>query len=81
MRSIAEIGNVTNLALIGIAPEKCKIQCEGPAALFFRQMIHGNLTISKLMFSNCGAESADDLPCGALVLDTVFDLNLTNVTV
>ena len=33
------------------------------------------------MFSNCGAESEDSLPCGALILNTVFDLNLTNVIV
>ena len=45
------------------------VQCEGPAGLFFRQMIHGNLSISNLMFWNCGAESADRLPCGALLLD------------
>ena len=81
LHGIAEIRNATNLALIGVGPEKCKIQCKVPAGLFFRQMIHGNLTISNLMFSNCGAESADCLPFGALVLDTVFDLNLTNVIV
>ena len=63
LHSIAEIRNVTNLALIGVGSEDSKVQCEGPAGLFFRQMIHGNLTISNLMFSNCGAESADDLPC------------------
>ena len=45
------------------------------------QIIRGNLTISNLMLSNCGAESAGDLPCGPLVLDTVVDLNLTNVIV
>ena len=44
-------------------------------------MIQDNLTISNLMFSNCGAESADGLPCGALILNNVFDLNLTNVIV
>ena len=44
-------------------------------------MIHSNLTISNLMFSNCGAKSADGLHCGALILNTVFDLNLTNVIV
>ena len=33
------------------------------------------------MFSNCGAELEDSLPCGALILNTVFDLNLTNVIV
>ena len=33
------------------------------------------------MFSNCGAKSADGLHCGALILNTVFDLNLTNVIV
>ena len=81
LHSIAEIRNVTNLALIGVGSEDSKVQCEGPAGLFFRQMIHGNLTISNLTFSNCGAESADGLPCGALVLDTVVDLNLTNVIV
>ena len=44
-------------------------------------MIHGNFTISNLTFTNCGAESADGLPCGALVLITVVDLNLTNVII
>ena len=81
LHSVAEIRNVTNLALIGVGSEDSKVQCEGPAGLFFKQMIHGNLTISNLTFSNCGAESADGLPCGALVLITVFDLNLTNVIV
>ena len=81
LHGIAEIRNVTNLALIGVGPEDSKIQCEGPAGLFFRQIIHGNLTISNLTFSNCGVESTDGLPCGALLLDTVFDLNLTNVIV
>ena len=33
------------------------------------------------MLSNCGVESVDGLPCGALVLDTVFDLNLSDVIV
>ena len=82
MQGTAEIRNMCNLALIGIAgPEKCKIQCQRPAGFYFKQMIHGNLTISNLMFSNCGVESVDGLPCGALVLDTVFDLNLSDVTV
>ena len=81
LHSVAEIRNVTNLALIGVGSENSKVQCEGPAGLFFRQMIHGNLTISNLTFSNCGAKSVDGLPCGALVLDTVVDLNLTNVIV
>ena len=82
LHSIAEIRNSGNLALIGVSGCKdIKIQCKGPAGLFFRQMIHGNLTISNLTFSNCGAESADGLPCGALLLDAVFDLNLTNVIV
>ena len=82
LHSIAEIKNKGNLALIGVSERgDIKIQCKGPAGLFFRQMIHGNLTISNLTFSNCGAESADGLPCGALLLDTVVDLNLTNVIV
>ena len=81
LHGIAKIRNATNLALIGVGSEDSKIQCEGHAGLYFKQMIHGNLTISNLTFSNCGAESADGLPCGALVLDTVFDLNLTNVIV
>ena len=58
-----------------------KIQCEGPAGLYFKQIVQDNLTISNLMFSNCTAESADGLPCGALILNTVFDLNLTNAIV
>ena len=81
LHGIAEIGNATNLALVGVGSEDSKIQCEGPAGLYFKQMIRGNLTISNLTFSNCGVESADGLPCGALVLDTVFNLNLTNVIV
>ena len=82
LQGTADIRNVHDLAFIGIGdPEKCKIQCQLPAGFYFKQMIHGNLTISNLTFSNCGAESADGLPCGALVLDTVFDLNLTNVIV
>ena len=81
LQGIAEIRNVTDLALIGVSQEKCKIQCEGLAGLYFKQIIRENLTISNLMLSNCGAESAGDLPCGALVLDTVVDLNLTNVIV
>ena len=60
LQGTAEIKNMRNLALIGIAgPEKCKIQCQRPAGFYFKQMIHGNLTISNLMFSNCGVESVD----------------------
>ena len=82
LQGTADIRNMCNIALIGMSgPEKCKIQCQHPAGFYFKQMIHGNLTISNLAFSNCGAESVDGLPCGALVLDTVFDLNLTNVIV
>ena len=34
------------------------------------------------MFSNCGAGvAAGGIDCGALILDTVFDLSLTNVIV
>ena len=77
----AEIGNVTNLALIGVAgPEDSKIQCEGPAGFYFRQLIPGNLTISNLLFSNCGGDIAEG-SCGALILDTVLHLNMTNVIV
>ena len=78
---IAEIRNVTNLALIGVGPGESNIQCEGPPGLYLKQIIHGNLTISNLMFSNCGVESVDGLRSGALILNTVFDLNLTNVIV
>ena len=81
LQGIAKIRNVTNLALIGVSQEKCTIQCESRAGLYFKQIIRGNLTISNLTLSNCGAESADGLPCGALLLDTVFDLNLTNVII
>jgi len=42
LHSTAEIGNVTNLALIGVAgPEDSKIQCEGTAGFYFRQLIPG----------------------------------------
>ena len=82
VQSTADIRNVHDLAFIGIAdPKKCKIQCQLPAGFYFKQMIHGNLSISNLTFSNCGVKSVDGLPSGALVLDTVFDLNLTNVIV
>ena len=81
LQEIVNIRNVTNLVLVGVGPEDSMIQCEGPAGLYFKQMIHGNLTISNLMFSNCGAESADGVHGGTLVLNTVFDLNLTNVIV
>ena len=81
LQSTAEIGNVTNLALIGVGgPEDSQIQCEGPAGFYFRQLIPGNLTISNLLFSNCGGEIAEGL-CGALILDTVLHLNMTNVIV
>ena len=62
MQGIARIRNVTNLALIGVGPEDSKIQCEGTAGVYFKQMIQGKLW----------------LPCGALILNTGFDLNLTN---
>ena len=81
LQGIAEIRNVTNLALIGVGPGESNIQCEGPPGLYLKQIIHGNLTISNLMFSNCGVESVDGLRSGALILNTVFDLNLTNVIV
>jgi len=78
----AEIENVNNLALIGVAgPEDSKIQCEGTAGFYFRQLIPGNLTISNLLFSNCGGEIIEGLPCGTLILDTVLHLNMTNVLV
>jgi len=73
---------VTNLALIGVAgPEDSKIQCEGTAGFYFWQLIPGNLTISNLLFSNCGGEIVNGQPCGALILDTVLHLNMTNVIV
>ena len=76
LHSTAEVGNVTNLALIGVAgPEDSKIQCEGTAGFYFRQLIPGNLTISNLLFSNCGGEIIEGLPCGTLILDTVLHHN------
>ena len=54
LQGVARIRKVTNLALIGDDPEDSKIQCEGPAGLYFKQTIQCNLTISNLMFSNCG---------------------------
>ena len=82
LQSTAKIGSVTNLALIGVAgPEDSKIQCEGAAGFYFRQLIPGNLTISNLLFSNCGGETVEGLLCGALILDTVLHLNMTNVIV
>ena len=82
LQSTAEIGNVTNLALIGVAgPEDSKIQCEGTAGFYFWKLVPGNLTISNLLFSNCGGETVEGLPCGALILDTVLHLNMTNVIV
>jgi len=81
LQSTAEIGNVTNLALIGVAgPEDSKIQCEGTAGFYFWQLIPGNLTISNMLFSNCGGEILEGL-CGALILNTVLHLNMTNVIV
>jgi len=81
MQSTAEIGSVTNLALIGMAgPEDSKIQCEGTAGFYFRQLIPGNLTISNLLLSNCGGEILEGL-CGALILNTVLHLSVTNVIV
>ena len=72
---------MSNLVLVGMGgPEDSKIGCTGSAGFFFMQM--NNLTISNLMFSNCGAGvEAGGFDCSALILDTVFDLNLTNVTV
>jgi len=82
LHNTAEIQRVTNLALIGMAsPEDSKIQCEGAAGLYFWQLIPGNLTISNLLFSNCGGEIVEGLPCGALILDTVLHLNMTNVII
>jgi len=82
LHTTAEIGNVTNLALVGVAgPEDSKIQCEGTAGFYFWQLIPGNLTISNLLFSNCGGEIVNGQPCGALILDTVLHLNMTNVIV
>jgi len=82
LHSTAEIGNVTNLALVGVAgPEDSKIQCEGTAGFYFWQLIPGNLTISNLLFSNCGGEIVNGQPCGALILDTVLHLNMSNVIV
>jgi len=73
---------VTNLALIGVAsPEDSKIQCEGIAGFYFQQLIPGNLTISNLLLSNSGGEIVEGLPCGALILNTVLHLNMTNVIV
>jgi len=40
LHTTAEIGNVTNLALVGVAgPEDSKIQCEGTAGFYFWQLI------------------------------------------
>ena len=82
LQSTAEIGSVINLAFIGVAgPEDSKIQCEGIAGFYFRQLIPDNLTISNLLLSNCGSEIVEGLPCGALILNTVLHLNMTNVIV
>ena len=78
LQGTARIRNVANLVLIGVGPEDSKIQCEGPAGLYSKQMVEDNLTTSNLMSSNCGAEPADDLPCDALIENTV---NLTTVIV
>jgi len=73
---------VTNLALIGVAgSEDSKIQCEGTVGFYFWQLIPGNLTVSNLLFTNCGGEIIEGLRCGAVILDTVLHLNMTNVIV
>ena len=61
------VRNVTKLTLIGVLAEDSKIQCEGPAGLYSKEVILGNFTVSNLMFSNCRAESADELPCIVLL--------------
>ena len=52
LQGTVRIRNVTKLTPIGVGPEDKKIQCEGLAGLYFKQVIPGNFTISNLMFPN-----------------------------
>ena len=54
LQGTAEAKSMSNLVLVGMGgPKDSKIGCTGSAGFFFMQM--NNLTISNLMFSNCGA--------------------------